>query len=94
MRELKIMIKPLTIEVNKERELIYHQLKRQLEELQLVVNDSEISMRLRLKAAGLIIRVCQVLGGILEDVQLESIEAGIRKLRAEVEEQKQARRTF
>jgi len=94
MRELKIMIKPLTIEVNKERELIYQQLKRQLEELQLVANDSEISMRLRLKAAGLIIRVCQALANVLEDMQLEEIEAKIHKLQADVAEEQKRHRAF
>jgi len=94
MRELKIMIKPLTIEVNKERELIYQRLKRQLEELQLVANDSETSMRLRLRAAGLIVHVCQALANVLEDMQLEAIEEKIKKLKAALEEEKRSRKVF
>lgn len=80
--------KPFTIPINAEREQVYQQLKQQLAELQLIVNDPNVSMKFRLRAAGLIIRACQALANVLEDMQLEEIEANIRRLKAEVEEEK------
>jgi len=94
MSELKVAFKPLIILINTEREQVYQQLKQQLEQLQLVANDSTVSMKLRLRAAGLIIRVCQALANVLEDMQLETIEEKIKKLKAALEEEKRSRRVF
>ena len=91
MSELKVAFKPLIISINTEREQVYQQLKQQLEQLQLVANDPAVSMKFRLRAAGLIIRVCQALANVLEDIQLEKIEAKIHKLQADVEEEKKKR---
>jgi hypothetical protein len=89
--KLKVKLKPLTIPINEERERIYEQLKRQLEELQLIANSIEIPLKLRLRAAMLVIRACQALDNILTNVQLEEIEEKIHKLQADVEEEKKKR---
>jgi len=94
MSELKVAFKPLIISINTEREQVYQQLKQQLEQLQLVANDPAVSMKLRLRAAGLIIRVCQALANVLEDMQLEEIEAKIHKLQADVAEEQKRHKAF
>ena len=78
--------KPFVVIVASERERLYFELKRRLDELENIINNDETPVPMKLKAMNLAARVCQVLGGLLKDTQLDEIEADIAKLKTQLKE--------
>ncbi|MEM1551316.1 MAG: hypothetical protein QXH03_01435 [Candidatus Bathyarchaeia archaeon] len=77
MRAIRISFKPLRIQV--EREEVYTRLKRLLDKAEFLANNHE-SVKVRLRAMEIVVKIAQFLAGTLKDIQLDEIQSEIERL--------------
>jgi hypothetical protein len=82
---MKISVKVLfPIEIDKEREKLYLELKDALKKAEKIANDSRVKMKTRLEAFRLIGYIASILAGVLKDVQMDEIQRELFKLEEEL----------
>jgi ATP-dependent RNA circularization protein (DNA/RNA ligase family) len=87
MRAVRLSFRSSRFEVTPERGHLYGRIKGLLEKAEEIANGhSGESVKVRLKAMEVAARLAQFLAGVLKDVQLDEIEAEIRKLEGAEEE--------
>jgi hypothetical protein len=81
----KLYVKILCpIEVEREREKLYFELKDALKKAEKIANDGRVKMKTRLDALRLVGYIAGILSGIIKDFQLDEIEREIMELEEEL----------
>jgi hypothetical protein len=82
---MKISVKVLfPIEIDKEREKLYLELKDALKKAEKIANDGRVKMKTRLEAFRLIGYIASILAGVLKDVQMDEIQRELFELEEEL----------
>lgn len=77
--ELLLSFKPLKIDISSERFELYDRIKKMLERAEYIANNHE-NVRTRLRAMEITVKIASFLAGVLEDAQLDEIEAELQQL--------------
>jgi hypothetical protein len=86
---LKISVRILfPIEIDKEREKLYFELKDALKKAEKIARDRRVKMRTRLEAFRLVGYIASILAGVLKDVQMDEIQRELMALEEKVKNSK------
>jgi hypothetical protein len=72
------------IEIEPERERLYHELKDALKRAEKIANDGRVKMTTRLEAFRLVGYIASILAGMLKDFQMDEIQRELFKLEEEL----------
>lgn len=86
-RKHKIFFKPLTIIVPAEREALYRKLEEHKAKADLIIENPEVDVKLRLKAMDMTVKLTKAMANILEDVEDEKFAAELEELKKIVKEE-------
>ncbi len=81
LREHRILFKPLVIMVSDEREALFKKLKQQKDEVDLIIENPDVDVKLKLKAMDVSLRLAKAMAGVLKTIEAEKIKADIDKLK-------------
>jgi hypothetical protein len=76
------------IEIDKEREKLYFELKDALKKAEKIARDRRVKMRTRLEAFRLVGYIASILAGVLKDVQMDEIQRELMALEEKVKNSK------
>ena len=82
----KIYFKPLTIIVPNEREALFKKLKAHKAEVDLIIENPDVDVKLKLKAMDMSVKITKVMAGVLTTIQAAEITAEIAKLKKLMDE--------
>lgn len=77
--ELSLSFRPLKIDISSERFELYDRIKKMLERAECIANNHE-NVRTRLRAMEITVKIASFLAGVLENAQLDEIEAELQQL--------------
>ena len=80
------------IEIEPERERLYHELKDALKRAEKIANDGRVKMKSRLEAFRLVGYIASILAGMLKDFQMDEIHRELFKLEEELKREKSWRK--
>ena len=75
------MFKPLVIMVSDEREALFKKLKAQKDEVDLIIENPDVDVKLKLKAMDVSLRLAKAMAGVLKTIEAEKIKADIEELK-------------
>jgi hypothetical protein len=81
LREHRILFKPLVIMVSDERESLFKKLKAQKDEVDLIIENPDVDVKLKLKAMDVSLRLAKAMAGVLKTIEAEKIKADIEELK-------------
>lgn len=81
LREHRILFKPLVIMVSDEREALFKKLKAQKDEVDLIIENPDVDVKLKLKAMDVSLRLAKAMAGVLKTIEAEKIKADIEELK-------------
>ena len=82
--EYTIRFKPLTIVFRVEREALFRKLKAQKEEVDLMIENPDLDVKLKLKAMDVSLRLAKGMAGILNSGEAHEINESLEQLRKDV----------
>ncbi len=80
-REHRILFKPLVIMVSDEREALFKKLKQQKDEVDHIIENPDVDVKLKLKAMDVSLRLAKAMAGVLKTIEAEKIKADIEELK-------------
>lgn len=86
-REYKIWFKPLTIIYSAEREALFRKLKAQKEEVDLMIENPDLDVKLKFKAMDVSLKLAKCMAGILKTAEAHEIGERIKELKKQVDEE-------
>jgi hypothetical protein len=87
--EVKVLI---PIEIEPERERLFHELKDALKRAEKIANDGRVKMKTRLEAFRLVGYIASILAGMLKDFQMDEIQRKLMELEEELKREKSWRK--
>jgi hypothetical protein len=81
LREHRIVFKPLVVMVSDEREALFKKLKAQKDEMDLIIENPDVDVKLKLKAMDVSLRIAKAMAGVLKTIEAEKIKADIEELK-------------
>ena len=81
LREHRILFKPLVVMVSDEREALFKKLKAQKDEMDLIIENPDVDVKLKLKAMDVSLRIAKAMAGVLKTIEAEKIKADIEELK-------------
>jgi len=91
-RKHRILFKPLTIIVPAEREALYKKIKEHKAEADLIIENRDVDVKLRLKAMDMSVKMTKAMAGVLKNIEEEKMAAELKRLKKLVEEELEKRR--
>ncbi len=80
VRKHKIFFKPLIIVVPDERESLFKKLKKQKDEVDLIIDNPDIDVKLKLKAMDASVKLAKAMTGLLKTVEFAEFTAELERL--------------
>jgi len=90
--EYAIRFKPLTIVFRVEREALFRKLKAQKEEVDLMIENPDLDVKLKLKAYDVSLKLAKGMAGILKTGETHQINESLEQLRKDVTEEMEKRK--
>ena len=87
MRKHKIFFKPLTIVVPDEREALFKKLSKQKDEVDLIIDNPDIDVKLRFKAIDASVKLAKAMVNLLKTVEAATFTAELEELKKIVDEE-------
>ena len=87
LHERKILFKPLTIIVPDERESLFKKLSQQKDEVDLIIDNPDVDVKLKLKALDTSVKLAKAMTGLLKTVEFETFTAELEELKQIVEKE-------
>ena len=87
MRKHKIFFKPLTIVVPDEREALFKKLSKQKDEVDLIIDNPDIAVKLKLKAMDASVKLAKAMAGLLKTVEDTAFADELERLKKIVNEE-------
>jgi len=81
LREHRIVFKPLVVMVSDEREALFKKLRAQKDEMDLIIENPDVDVKLKLKAMDVSLRIAKAMAGVLKTIEAEKIKADIEELK-------------
>jgi hypothetical protein len=67
--------------VSDEREALFKKLKAQKDEMDLIIENPDVDVKLKLKAMDVSLRIAKAMAGVLKTIEAEKIKADIEELK-------------
>ena len=84
--EYTFRLKPLTLVFRVEREALFRELKAQKEEVDLMIENPDLDMKLKLKIYEVSLKLAKAMAGILDSGETRQINEDVEQLKKDVTE--------
>jgi len=90
-RQHRIFFKPLIIIVPAEREALYKKLKEHKAKADLIIENPDVDVKLKLKAMDMSVKMTKAMAGVLKNIEYDEMVAEVARLKKLVEEELEKR---